>query len=161
MPNNDALAQLRDIHLPNPIGWWPLAPGLYLLALVLFLVLAALVVFIRKSYLNGSHRREALRLLKSFQNQNQVVSDSQHATAFISELLRRVALVYFPREQVASLQGNSWIKFLNDTSKGLDFNFVQKELIDSPYQAKNNSDLQLLFKLAHSWIKQRRGRCLN
>jgi len=161
MPKNDALAKLRDIHLPDPIGLWPLAPGWYLLALVFFLVLVAIVFFIRRTYLNGNHRREALRLLKLFQKQYQDGCDSQQTSAFISELLRRVALVYFPRAEVASLQGKSWIGFLNDTGKGLDFNLVEKELLDGPYKVNNNSDLQLLFKLSERWIKQRRGRCLS
>jgi len=161
MPKNDALAKLRDIHLPDPIGVWPLAPGWYLLALVFFLVLVVIIFFIRRSYLNGSHRREALRLLKSLQKQYQDGCDNQQASAFISELLRRVALVYFPRAEVASLQGKPWIRFLNDTGKGLDFNLVEKELLEGPYKVDNNSDLQLLFKLTERWIKQRRGRCLS
>lgn len=38
MASPDPLAQLRDIHLPEPIGWWPLAIGWYILiALALFL----------------------------------------------------------------------------------------------------------------------------
>ena len=28
---NDPLAELRDIHLPPEIGWWPLAYGLSLI----------------------------------------------------------------------------------------------------------------------------------
>lgn len=40
MANTDPLAQLKDIHLPTPIGWWPLAPGWYILmGLILFLVI--------------------------------------------------------------------------------------------------------------------------
>jgi hypothetical protein len=32
--NPDPLAQLRDIHLPEPVSWWPPAPGWWGLALV-------------------------------------------------------------------------------------------------------------------------------
>ena len=31
MMQADSLAQLRDIQLPEPISWWPLAPGWWVL----------------------------------------------------------------------------------------------------------------------------------
>ena len=37
------LDQLRDIHLPEPILWWPLAPGWWLL-IIMAVVLAARLV---------------------------------------------------------------------------------------------------------------------
>ena len=32
--NANPLDQLRDIHLPEPISWWPLAPGWWLLIII-------------------------------------------------------------------------------------------------------------------------------
>jgi hypothetical protein len=81
--------------------------------------------------------------------------------ARISELLKRVALVYFPRSRVASLQGEAWIDFLSHTGKKLDFNAVRDELIEAPYQPNSSCDLNLLFKISRLWITQRRGSCLN
>ncbi len=28
-PASQELARLRDIHLPDPVSWWPLARGVY------------------------------------------------------------------------------------------------------------------------------------
>ncbi len=61
---NDPLAQLRDIHLPDPISWWPPAPGWWVLAVV---VLALLFFMTRKvrhtvqyHVSQGKYRNEAI-----------------------------------------------------------------------------------------------------
>ncbi len=155
------LAQLRDIHLPASIGWWPCAPGWYLLATIFILAFLITVFFLCRYHVNGRARREGLRLLTTYLQQYQRDANSQCIAARLSELLKRVALVYFPRDKVASLQGKAWIAFLNNTSKGLDFTLVERELLEAPYQAMMDCDLQRLFDLARSWIRQRRGPCLN
>jgi len=156
------LAQLRDIHLPAPISWWPLAPGWYgLTGLVLVIILTSLFFF-HRHYLNGRAKRHALRLLENYRQQYPHLVNSQLTSARVSELLKRVALVYFPRGKVAGLQGDSWLSFLNNTSTGLDFNQTQAELLQLPYQpASSDINLDLLFTLAKSWISQRRKPCLN
>ena len=156
------LSQLRDIHLPEPIGWWPPAPGWYFLAILILVALIVAIIFLTRHYLNGRARRQALRLLETYQQQYlEHHINHQLIAARLSELLKRVALVYFPREKVASLQGESWIAFLNDTGKGLNFNAVQRELLELPYQSEVACDFQPLFGLVRTWIRQRRGQCLN
>ena len=161
MPKSQELAQLHDIHLPEAIGWWPLAPGWYVLTLLLIILLVTVIFLMSRYYLNGRARRQALRLLMTYQQSYPKQANSQLSAARVSELLKRVALVYFPRAKVASLQGEAWIVFLNDTSKGLDFNNVRQELLEAPYQPVMEHDLQLLFNQARAWISQRRGSCLN
>ena len=116
------LAQLRDIHLPEAIGWWPIAPGWYILAVLLIMMVSALVFFLRRHYLQGRVKRQALREWVMYHQEYQQEQHSQISAAKLSELLKRVALMYFPRNEVASLQGDAWIVFLNQTSKQLDFN---------------------------------------
>ena len=53
----DALAQLRDIHLPADPSWWPPAPGWWLLAL---LVLAA-IFFMALRGIRAYRKRRPLR----------------------------------------------------------------------------------------------------
>lgn len=159
--NSQELAQLQDIHLPEAIGWWPLAPGWYVLAaLLLVLVMGGCFFFVR-SYLNGRARRQALLMLTTYQQQYQQEMNNELTAARISELLKRVALVYYPRAEVASLTGNAWVQFLNSTAKGVNFNIVRQDLLETPYQSMKDCDLQPLFNMARIWIEQRRGPCLN
>ena len=66
---NDLLAQLYDIRGLGHISWWPLAPGWYLLAFLVIAVLITLIFLSRRYYLNGRAKRDALYLLKTYQQQ--------------------------------------------------------------------------------------------
>ena len=104
---------LRDLHLPETISWWPLAPGWWIL---LGLVLIAVGFFLQR-YLErraqGAARRHALRqlddLLTEYEAQRNVVSFA----AEVSALLRRAMLAYAPRQNVAGLTGEEWLAWLD------------------------------------------------
>ena len=63
MNNPDPLAQLRDIHLPDPISGWPPGPGWWLLALLLLTVLAVLGTWLWRRRRENAWRREATETL--------------------------------------------------------------------------------------------------
>lgn len=158
------LAQLHDIHLPTPIGWWPLAPGwIVLICLVLCLALRLSHV-IRCRYLHGRARRQALRTLTDYEKQHRQHPNSQRSSALISELLKRVALAYYPREQVAGLQGDAWLTFLNETmiTPKKHLNPIRNALLEYPYQPPQSCNLDPLFTFARAWIKlQEKGSLLD
>ena len=104
---------LRDLHLPEAAGWWPLAPGWWAL-----IALAAVgLVWLATKYLQrrrqSAARRYALQQLKLYgdaytKHRNAVLLGSQ-----LSELLRRTMLAYAPRGKVAGLTGAEWLAFLD------------------------------------------------
>jgi hypothetical protein len=151
------LAQLKDIHLPKPIGFWPLAYGWYVLAVLVFVLLLALVLGLRQHRRNARPKKEALHLLANYQEQYEQKHHTTLACAQISQLLKRVALAYYPRDEVAGLHGEAWLSFLNQEAVDLDF----KPLEDLPYKPESSVDLQPLFKSARRWIQQRKAPCSN
>ncbi len=157
----DPLASLREIHLPAPITWWPLAWGWLVLFCFLVFLSGLTLFYARRHYQRGRARREALRCLMHYEKEYQQGVSGQILSAHVSELLRRLALVYFPRKEIASLQGELWLAFLNKTGKGINFEDVRESLLVLPYQPEHAADLHLLFVYAKRWIKQRRGPCLN
>lgn len=161
MANPDPLAQLKDIHLPTPIGWWPLAPGWYVLIALVLLSAIALAYRIYQKHRYALAKKQALVLLNSYQKRYEQEQNVPQTSALVSELLRRVALVYFPREQVAGLHGEDWLNFLNGTGKGIDFNRVKDMLLNAPFSTEANMNLTPLFRAAHTWIKQRKVPCSN
>ncbi len=161
MAKADALAQLKDIHLPEHIGWWPLAPGWYLVILLILFLIITLSYLAYKRHANALAKNQALQLLSSYKEQYEKDRNAQLASARISELLRRVALVYYPRSEVASLHGDTWVEFLNQTSKGIDFKPVKSMLLDSPFKTSETVNLKPLITRAQRWIKQRGAPCSN
>lgn len=161
MDKVDQLAQLKDIHWPVPVGWRPLAPGWYVLMCLVALLVVGLSYFFYKKTRHAKPKRQAMALLHQYKQYYEKDHNAQLASVRISELLKRVALVYFPREQVASLHGEAWIGFLNRTAKGVDFLSVQSMLLDLPFKPAESVDLAPLFQVAERWIGQRRAPCSN
>lgn len=156
MAQSDPLAQLRDIHLPEPIGFWPLAPGWWLLIALSVVLISVVSWRFWRAIVAARAKKEALRLLKYYEEQSLQEGNSAPLCAQISELLRRVALAYFPRKEVASVHGVAWIEFLNKHGKKVDFNAVRSLLLDSAYQAHSQERMQPLIRRARRWIQQRR-----
>lgn len=115
------LLPLRDLHLPEPIGWWPPAPGWWML---IGLVAAALVyaaILARRRWRYHRPRRLALRELERVARAHASRPDPVRLGMRLSELLRRAALAYGPRNPVAGLTGKQWLEWLDRGLEGRPF----------------------------------------
>ena len=104
---------LRDLQLPEAIGWWPLAPGWWLLV---GLAAAGLALLLRQYLRRRAHaaaRRHALQQLQDLTADYEQHRDAVRFSAAISELLRRTMLAYAPRQEVAGLTGDAWLAWLD------------------------------------------------
>jgi hypothetical protein len=109
----DPLAELRGIHLPQPVGFWPPAPGWWGLAAVLLASAVATTIASRRR--RRSVVRYALRELEGLARTSPD-ADLQTLATRLSALVRRVALIRFGRRRVASLHGRAWQDFLAQTA---------------------------------------------
>jgi hypothetical protein len=123
----DPLANLRDIHLPDPITSWVPAPGWWIVALTV--IGLSLLVFYVRARRQGSARRMALRELDVLVATS---ADLQQLATGFSALLRRVAIVRYGAGAVASLHGKAWAEFLQAHSDTLHAS-VGVLLAQSPY----------------------------
>jgi hypothetical protein len=153
---NDAgsLQNLNDIVLPGPAAWWPLAPGWYVLAAAVSLVLAVLAARWWRRRRRNRYRRQALLELSSLRERATADSSRQ-----VPALLKRTALSAWPRESVASLNGAAWHGFLDESAAMEEFGAGAGVTLDCLAYGGNepplpaDEDLKQLFEAAGFWLK--------
>lgn len=143
----DPLAQLKDIHLPAHLETgWP-ALGIWLLA-VTALVLGLVFVY---AYLQYQKKRQIQkRLINELKNIN---LDNAKALNLSNEILKKAALHYYSRNQVAHLHGLDWLNFLDAQLKDIDKGFIeQQEAWLSLYRRSPQKASLHHLQQAHTWL---------
>ncbi len=138
----DLLNMLEPAPEPSPISMTPQTWGWAALAILLLIVLFAAFSVVHKHRRANAYRRAALAEL----------SVPDIPSAKIAEVLRRTALAAYPRDQVAGLYGDEWIKFLNQSSDIQPLNQeLSHALTEAPYKTTpSNEDLM---QMARHWVK--------
>jgi uncharacterized protein DUF4381 len=126
---------LRDLHLPEPVGWWPLAPGWWLLIALALFGLGWLLWRAWRKWRFNAPRRYAIRTLGTVEAEYLTSRNPVALGRQVSELLRRGMLAYAPRDEVAGLTGDSWLEWLD---QGLPVPYFHteggKSLLQLPYR---------------------------
>lgn len=126
---------LRDLHLPEAIGWWPIAPGWWLVIVLLLVGLGYLFRLYLRTRSRGAARRGALRQLNELTAEFEQHRDAVAFCSRLSELLRRTMLAYAPRHEVAGLTGDAWLAWLDrDLDKPRFQGEAGRKLLELPYQ---------------------------
>jgi Domain of unknown function (DUF4381) len=102
------LANLHDLAVPPLPPFWPPAPGPIICCAALVAFLFIFVIRALARYRANAYRRAATTEIRRLGASDDVAD----LAAKISEVLKRVALVSFPRSAVASLTGPAWGEFV-------------------------------------------------
>lgn len=126
---------LRGLHLPEAIGWWPLAPGWWILMAVLLVGAGLLIRAWLRHRAYTAARRRALKQLEQSRSAYAYHGNPVTLGAEVSELLRRTMLAYAPRAQVAGLTGDAWLAWLDrDLDQPRFREGAGRRLLDLPYR---------------------------
>ena len=173
-----AALPLRDIHLPPPVPWWPLANGWWLLLAALMLSTLVLALWrlprgtLRArcdAWLFGPRgiargvfgvRRSALAELQRIDNSQAAEGNVHDSARALSGLLRRIALrVHGPA--AANLDEQAWLRILASISAAP----LPADLIDilrhAPYSPRAAGALQVqrcrdIMSALRPWMKRLR-----
>ncbi len=124
---------LRDIHLPEPVGWWPPAPGWWLL---LGLALAGAAAWAWLAWRRRTRvRRAALAEWKRIEETYAADGDVARLARDLSILMRRAAVTADERPRVAGLTGEAWLAWLDQGLDGRPFSQGPGRcLAEAPYR---------------------------
>jgi len=156
MNTTNPLENLRDIHLPETVSSWPPAPGWWLLALLILSCIGWVIWKLWKNHQQKHLLRLSLASLEKLETDYVEHQDSQRLIRQYSSLLKRVALARFPRQKVASLNGSSWLKFLDQSAETSLFNSTAGQLlINAPYQRPGTdiTDIDQLTQAIKQWFE--------
>jgi hypothetical protein len=142
--NSDSasLANLRDIVMPPPVSWWPLAPGWWFLLAVASLFAVLALVHLGRRWRANAYRRAALHELRNAES-----------VAVIAEVLKRAALAATPRTEAASLAGPDWIDWLAKTGGRPVPTAVSEALTIGVYADRGSTQISEVTAYAAEWIR--------
>ena len=148
MNPNDPLADLADIHLPNSISAWPLAPGWWVLIILTCAGLVALFILWSKWHASRLYRRQALAQLNSIEASNNKISSNSQLVATL-ELLKQTANTAYPDQHFGSLGIAEFKVFLQKSCSEAAFEKVPDNLEATLYSKSVEFDsLMFLFVLS-------------
>ena len=137
-----SLENLRDIAVPPPVPWWPPAPGWWLVLAVIAVALSVLMLRGWRAWQSNAYRRAALRELQSAKT----ISE-------IAEVLKRTALVAFPRIETAALSGSVWCEWLGNTMGERVPKSVSSALVRGVFAENESANVGEVSAFAANWIK--------
>ncbi len=141
--------QLRANHLPDPISFWPIAPGWWILVALIVLASSAGIYFYLNHRKKTAFRREALQRLEE-------LPTTQQFPAKANILLKQVCLSHpLTPDYIAGATGGLWKNFLMETGHYFDENKARL-LTTSAYQENaviTPTEIKQLKIACETWIK--------
>lgn len=155
---NDASAELlqnlRDIHAAAEPGWWPPAPGWWVLATILLALLVWLLVWLARRWAIRRRRNRLLAALAHIQSHYDPASANTEYLAQLNKLFRVVAIRAFPGTSSSRLQGSAWVDFLRSLLPDGPHAGSLAALDTGPYQPAPDFDVEGLNAMAREWVKR-------
>ena len=152
-PTGATLQQLRDVHLPAAPSWWPPAPGWWIVATLLLFAACLAALWLARRRQSARRRGQVLDELDCLGERLRNGPNRNETIAEISTLLRRVALLYHAPVEVAALNGERWLKFLDSTGGNGRFCHGPGQVLgDGAYRRDPVADAEALLPVARDWL---------
>ena len=141
---------MHDIVVPDPVAMTPQTDGWWVVLGWSTTIVALSVVKFVQHRRRNRYRREALAELE------RIDTGAESAATDIASVIKRAALVAYPRSDVASLYGAAWAEFLVE-SAGNDSRIERAapRMAEAPY--KPGVDAAEIIRPAKRWVKVHRA----
>ena len=134
-PTTSGQLQLQDIHTPEPVSIWPLAPGWWLL-LVLVVLTAILIKYIQHRWLFTWQTKRQLKqhaqqaIMRSYQDWQEHRDISRYCAALNTQLKRYCRCV---APEALPLTGENWVDWMQTHSAARFTNEQRLAFTAGPY----------------------------
>ncbi|QIW09333.1 DUF4381 domain-containing protein [Francisella sp. LA112445] len=155
MQNNNLLAQLKDIYLPDRISqWWPLAYGWWIVLGIIILIIILSFIILRFKKKKKQYKDS---IINEFRHEVEDVykNNPTHVLESISVYLKRVAMQKFPNENIKTLYGEKWLEFLDSKIDDESFETTKARLLGNTYKPVelDRSTFGEIMAVAEKWLR--------
>lgn len=140
----EQLKDLRDIHLPDPVSFWPLAPGWWALVIIVPLLYFVIRYIVRRMMM-PKYKKLAIKELSNIETNYGISNDAHGTCGEISLLIRKALVAKLGNKEVAGLVTEEWLAYLDKLSHTDCFtNGPGRVLVSAPYSTKSDVDIEEL-----------------
>lgn len=150
----ELLALMHNLVMPDPVPWMPQTPGWWIVFGWLLAVLLLSSGQLVKRRRRNRYRRDALAELRAIEAE--LVTDPARSAQRIAAVLKRTALVAYPRVDVASLYGVDWAQFLTESADN-DPQIADAADLLANAAYRPDADPSALTGPARRWIRRHRA----
>ncbi|NOR14426.1 MAG: DUF4381 family protein [Candidatus Aminicenantes bacterium] len=158
------LESLIEIIPPQPVSYRPETVGWFVILGLLVLAVAWIAYRRYRHHRANQYRRWALEKLEDISQVLQKKLGLEKPLKEIPLLVKQTALHAYPREEVASLYGDEWLRFLDAGYGGTGFSDGPGRILahtayepDKELERYQEEDIEQLLKLVRKWIKKHRS----
>lgn len=149
----EALKDLRDIHEPAPISYWPPAPGWWVVLLLTIVAILLLRWWVKRDK-SPPYKKLANEELKNITTNYEVQRNGHKTAGEISELIRKVMVLTDKRSEVAGMIDEEWLSYLDEKSgTNLFTSGAGRVLTTVIYQKESDIDVDGLIAATRILIK--------
>ena len=146
------LQDLKDIRTPVAIESWPPAYGWWILAILVVAGICLITIWLVNVRKVTLAKRQALKSLQQIDNSD------LNSLSQLNQLLKRVAMTYFPNQNVQEMHSEKWTEFLSKTlpkRKSKDFTETFSLMQQTLYQPQTSESADFIGykKSVETWIK--------
>lgn len=152
MNPQDPLANLHPLREPELIGWWPPAPGWWLIGALALVALFFAARWLARRLAVRRRRRRWLVALDQLTREWDPASQPHEFVAAMNRLFRAVALRAFPGSSCARLEGDDWVAFIRTNLQGHPEAPCLAVLARGPYEPAPRFDAAALQAQARAWV---------
>lgn len=145
--------QLRDVHVPEAISWWPPAPGWWLVLIAALGLLIFALVRWRGYRRKNQYRRIALTELGECFEAQLADQDSRRYLQSANAILKRCVISINPTPITVRANGAAWLELLESYYEKKFNPETRAALSESVYRADSSCDISRIHPELVDWIK--------